>query len=199
MSRTSIFALIAALTLLAVNCRSRGPQIKAPRENLPATEFHHEPAKVIPWFYGNKSSRGLDRQADAAFFDQVGGGVGLLVNSRLDSQWDGHKFFYYYLDFDISPQFNPGKTYPGDKQWIFSSYPGIMFRTYTPFYLKMHFGFGMNLRYNQQYYDRWGVYGMMGAELWGFTSTVVFIGHPGQLNWETEYRAGYMWAPVEWK
>ncbi|HMV36833.1 MAG TPA: hypothetical protein PKM44_13320 [Turneriella sp.] len=199
MKRTSIFALIAALSLLAANCRSRGPQIKAPRENLPATEFHHEPAKVIPWFYGNKSSRGLDRQADAAFFDQVGGGVGLLVNSRLDSQWDGHKFFYYYLDFDFSPQFNPGKTYPGDKQWIFSSYPGIMFRTYTPFYLKMHFGFGMNVRYNQQHYDRWGVYGMMGAELWGFTSTVVFIGHPGQLNWETEYRAGYMWAPVEWK
>ncbi|MFO1525611.1 MAG: hypothetical protein U1F16_06525, partial [Turneriella sp.] len=69
----------------------------------------------------------------------------------------------------------------------------------TPLYLKMHFGFGMNLRYNQQYYDRWGVYGMMGLELWGLTSSVVFIGHPGQQNWETEYRAGYMWAPVEWK
>lgn len=199
MSRTSIFVLSALSALLAAHCRSRGPLIKTPRDDMPATEFHHKPAKVIPWFYGNKSSRGLDRQADAPFFDQVGGGVGLLVNSRLDSQWDGHRFFYYYLDFDVSPQFNPGKTYPGDKQWIFSGYPGIMFRTYTPFYLKMHFGFGMNLRYNQQYYDRWGVYGMMGAELWGFTSTVVFIGHPGQLNWETEYRAGYMWAPVEWK
>lgn len=199
MSKRSIFVLVVVTSLLSTNCRSRGPEIKAPRDNLPATEFHHEPAKLIPWFYINKSSRGLDRQADAPSSDQVGGGAGLLINSRLDSQWDGHKFFYYYLDFDVSPQFNPGKTYPGDKQWIYSSYPGIMFRTYTPFYLKMHFGFGMNLRYNQQYYDRWGVYGMMGAELWGFTSTVVFIGHPGQMNWETEYRVGYMWAPVEWK
>lgn len=199
MSTTSSFAFVAVLALLTANCRSRGPQITPPRGNTPATEFHHEPAKLIPWVYANKSTRGLDRHSDAPFADQVGAGLGLLVNSRLDSQWDGHRFFYYYLDFDVSPQFVPGKTYPGDKQWIFSSYPGILFRTYTPLYLKMHFGFGMNLRYNQQYYDRWGVYGMMGAELWGITSTVIFIGHPGQANWETEYRAGYMWAPVEWK
>lgn len=199
MKKLSTYTLLLFALAFVANCRSRGPQIKAPRENLPATEFHHEPAKVIPWFYANKSSRGLDRQSDASFFNQVGGGMGVLVNSRLDSQWDGHRFFYYYLDFDISPQYNPGKTYPGDKQWIFSSYPGVMFRTYTPFYFKMHFGFGMNLRYNQQYYDRWGVYGMMGAEIWGITSSIIFIGHPGQANWETEYRAGYMWAPVEWK
>jgi hypothetical protein len=178
--------------LLAAHCRSRGPQIKAPRPQTPATEFHHEPAKIIPWFFANKSSRGLDRQSDATFFNQVGGGVGVLVNSRLDSQWDGHKFFYYYIDFEASPQYNPGATYPGDKQWIYSSYPGVLFRTFTPFYMKMHFGLGVNLRYNQRTYDRWGVYGQIGAELWGLTSTVIFIGHPGQLNW-------YMWAPVEWK
>lgn len=181
-----------------MNCRSRGPVIKTPRENLPTTEFHHEPAKFIPWIFGNKSSRGLDRQSDASFLNQVGGGLGLLVNSQIDSQWNGHKFFYYYIDFDASPQYVPGGAYPGTKQWTFSSYPGILFRTYTPFYFKMHFGAGVNLRYNQQFYDRWGVYGQMGVELWGLTSSVIFIGHPGQLNWETEYRAGYMWAPVGW-
>lgn len=199
MKRMQQILFFSLVLLLVANCRSRGPQIKAPRENSPTTEFHHEPAKVIPWFFGNKSSRGLDRQSDAGFFDQVGGGAGLLVNSKLDRQWNGHEFFYYYIDFDISPQFNPGAKYPGDKQWIYSSYPGVMFRTYTPLYLKMHIGLGANLRYNQTYFDRWGVYGMMGLELWGFTSSVIFIGHPGQLNWETEYRAGYMWAPVEWK
>jgi len=197
--RTKQLFILLTLASFFVYCRSRGPIAANPRENLPSTEFHHEPAKVIPWFYGNKSSRCLDRQSDVSFFEQAGLGAGLLVNSKLDPQWNGHKFFYYYIDFDISPQYNPGATYPGTKQWIFSSYPGIMFRTYTPLYLKMHFGFGMNLRYNQQYYDRWGVYGMMGLELWGLTSSVVFIGHPGQQNWETEYRAGYMWAPVEWK
>lgn len=193
------YIILVIVTAFAVHCRSRGGQIKAPRENLRTTEFHHEPAKIIPWFYGNKSTRGLDRQGDASLFNQFGGGVGLLVNSKIDEQWNGHKFFYYYMDFDVSPQHNPGKTYPGDKQWIFSSYPGIMFRTYTPLYLKMHLGLGVNLRYNQTYYDRWGVYGMMGAEFFGITGTVIFIGHPGQQNWETEYRAGYMWAPVEWK
>lgn len=193
------FAMLIFSCLVMVHCRSRGPQIKAPRENLPATEYHNEPAKVIPWFYGNKSSRGLDRQSDVSFFDQAGIGAGVLVNSKLDTQWDGHKFFYYYMDFDVSPQYNPGTKYPGEKKWTFSSYPGILFRTYTPFYLKMHIGLGMNVRYNQEYYDRWGVYGMMGLELWGLTSSVIFIGHPGQQNWETEYRAGYMWAPVEWR
>lgn len=199
MKSRSIYIFLFCLIPLLAYCRSRGPMVKQPRPGTAATEFHHEPAKVIPWFYANKSSRGLDRQSDASFFNQIGGGAGILINSKLDEQWIGHKFFYYYMDFDISPQYNPGKVYPGDKQWIFSSYPGILFRTYTPLYFKMHFGFGVNLRYNQQYYDRWGVYGSIGAELWGITSTVVFIGHPGQLNWETEYRAGYMWAPVEWK
>jgi hypothetical protein len=199
MSRLRIYILLFVAVAFAANCRSRGPQLKTPRENMRSTEFHHEPAKVIPWFYANKSSRGIDRQGDVGFFNQVGGGVGVLVNSKLDEQWIGHKLFYYYIDFDASPQYNPGKTYPGDKQWIYSSYPGILFRTYTPFYLKMHFGLGVNLRYNQTYYDRWGVYGQMGLELWGLTSSVLFIGHPGQQNWETEFRAGYMWAPVEWK
>lgn len=199
MKKAQSVIFLIALIVCTANCRSRGTIIKPPRENLPTTEFHHEPAKLIPWFYGNKSSRGLDRQSDAPFANQVGGGLGLLINSKLDPQWDGHRFFYYYIDFDISPQFNPGKTYPGDRQWIFSSYPGVLFRTYTPLYFKMHFGFGLNLRYNQQFYDRWGLYGMMGLELYGLTSSVIFIGHPGQANWETEYRLGYMWAPVEWK
>lgn len=193
---SKIFLLLVVVA--ANNCRSRGPQIKAPRENLPTTEFHHEPPKLIPWVFANKSSRGIDRQGDVSFLNQVGGGLGLLVNSQIDAQWNGHKFFYYYIDFDVSPQYVPTGSYPGTKQWTFSSYPGILFRTYTPFYFKMHFGGGMNLRYNQQYFDRWGVYGQIGVELWGLTSSVIFIGHPGQLNWETEYRAGYMWAPVAW-
>lgn len=199
MKKLSTFILPLALALLAANCRSRGPLVQNPREGTPATEFHHEAAKWIPWFYANKSSRGLDRMDDASFFNQVGGGLGILMNSALDTQWSGHKFFYYYLDLDFSPQYNPGKTYPGDKQWILSSYPGVMFRTYTPFFMKMHLGMGANLRFGQHYYDRWGIYGMMGLELWGLTSSVIFIGHPGQANWETEYRAGYMWTPVEWR
>jgi hypothetical protein len=199
MKKKVAYTLFVIAAFAAINCRSRGPQIKAPRENLRPTEFHTEPARFIPWVFFNKSSRGLDRQADASFFSQVGGGLGLLMNSKLDNQWDGHKFFYYYMDIDISRQHIPVGTYPGDTQWTISSYPGVLFRTYTPFYLKMHIGLGMNLRYNQQYYDRWGVYGQMGLELWGLTSSVIFIGHPGQANWETEYRAGYMWAPTEWR
>jgi len=197
MKKLILIILFAAAALVA-NCRSSGPVIQQPREDTRTTEFHREPAKVIPWVFFNKNSRGLDRQADAPFLNQVGGGAGVLINSGLDKQWNGHKFFYYFLDFDISHQYNPGKTYPGDQQWIFSSYPGILFRTYLPFYLKMHFGFGANLRFNQSYYDKWGVYGQIGAELFGLTATTIFIGHPGQLNWETEYRVGYMWTPVEW-
>lgn len=196
--RFAIAFSIVAMAVVGAACRSRGPQVKTPREGMPATEFHHEPAKLIPWFYANKSSRGLDRQADAPFLQQVGGGAGLLINSRLDKQWDGHRFFYYYFDVDASPQYVPGKTYPGDRQWIYSSYPGVMFRTYTPLFFKMHYGFGLNLRFNQRFYDRWGIYGLVGLELYGITSSAIFIGHPGQANWETEYRLGYMWAPVEW-
>lgn len=193
------YIFVAVSMLMLANCRSRGPQIKAPREQTGATEFHHEPAKFIPWIYANRSWRGLDGQGDVSILNQLGGGVGALINSGIDAQWNGHKFFYYYMDFDVSPQHVRKSPYPGTKEWTFSSYPGILFRTYTPFYLKMHFGFGVNLRYNQTYYDRWGVYGQMGFELWGLTTSVLFIGHPGQLNWETEYRAGYMFAPLDWR
>ena len=200
-NRFAIGATLAALiTILNFQaCRSRGEPIATTRENTPRTEFHHKPARWIPWFYTNKSTRGLDRASDANFMSQVGGGFGLLLNSSIDPQWNGHKFFYYYIDFDISPQRIPEGAYPGSKQWTYSSYPGIMFRTYTPFFLKLHYGLGVNLRYNQQVYDRWGLYGQMGLELWGITTTAIFIGHPGQANWETEYRLGYMWAPVEWR
>ncbi|HRP68083.1 MAG TPA: hypothetical protein PLY93_00930 [Turneriella sp.] len=193
------YILLFLAASFTANCRSSGSTIKEPRAGMPTTEFHRKPAKWIPWFYANKSSRGIDRAGDVSFFNQVGAGLGVLVNSKLDDQWDGHKFFYYYLDLDFSPQYTPVGPYPGTKEWTISSYPGVLFRTYLPFYLKMHFGFGVNLRYNQLFYDRWGLYGSMGVELFGLTSTVVFIGHPGQPNWETEYRMGYMWVPVEWK
>ncbi|MBV6492730.1 MAG: hypothetical protein LDLANPLL_00727 [Turneriella sp.] len=199
MRKLYYYILLLCVIVFAAHCRSSGPTIKQPRSGMPATEFNREPAKLIPWLYANKSSRGVDRQSDVGFFNQVGGGIGLLYNSKLDDQWDGHKFFYYYLDVDFSPQYIPVGAYPGTKEWTISSYPGVLFRTYTPLYFKMHFGMGLNLRYNQLYYDRWGVYGLMGLELFGLTSTVIFIGHPGQVNWETEYRLGYMWAPVEWK
>jgi len=188
-----------ALAAFAAACQTRGPQIKAPREQTAATEFHHQPAKIIPWVYANRSWRGLDGQADVSIANQIGGGLGVLINSHIDAQWNGHKFFYYYIDFDASPQYVRKTAYPGTKEWTFSSYPGILFRTYTPFYVKMHFGFGVNLRYNQAYYDRWGVYGQMGFELYGITASALFIGHPGQLNWENEYRIGYMFAPVDWR
>lgn len=186
---------IILTVLLAQACRSPNKIMDKPESAIKNTEFHREPATLIPEVYANLNSRGVDRRSDAGYTDSIGFGAGLLVNSAISPQWNGHKFFYYYVDLDVSSE-RQGPSYPGDTNWVLSTYPGMYVRTYTPFWMKLHYGAGLNLRLTETRYDKWGVYGRMGLELYGFHASVIFIGHPGQSNWETEYRGGWMYAPI---
>lgn len=187
------FAII--MLSLVQECRSPNKIMDKPERAIKNTEFHREPATFIPEVYANLNSRGVDRRRDAGYTESIGFGAGLYINSALSPQWNGHKFFYYYMDIDASPE-RTGGAYPGDTKWVLSTYPGMYFRTYTPIWLKLHYGGGLNLRLTETKYDKWGVYGRMGVELYGFNASVIFIGHPGQSNWETEYRGGWMYAPI---
>ncbi|MCB1199391.1 MAG: hypothetical protein KDK41_02000 [Leptospiraceae bacterium] len=191
----SIFLLTAVILAFVLQCRSPGKVVERPSFGK-TTEFHREPAKFIPYFYVNNVNRGIDRPGDVGFFSKMGGGAGLLINQPLSWQWIGHKFLYYYMDVDFSPEY-AGGVYPGDKAWSVSSYPGLLMRTYTPFWMKLHYGAGLNIRLANTQYDRWGIYAKMGVEFYNITSSVVFIGHPGQSNWEREFRFGYLYAPID--
>ena len=96
MHKTLFVAFFIIVSL--INCRKRGELVRTPRAETKATEFHYQPAKFIPWFYGNLNSRGVDRSNDVSDFSRVGGGLGLLFHSQLNEQWIGHRFFYYYID-----------------------------------------------------------------------------------------------------
>lgn len=194
----SKFALIILSSLIGfafTNCRSPGRVVERPRHGK-TTEFHREPAKYLPYIYMNHGSRGVDRNKDVSYFSRAGMGLGLWINQPLGWEWVGHKFLYYYVDLDLSPE-RAGGVYPGKKTYTLSTYPGIMLRTYTPFFLKMHYGGGVNLRLYNTSYDRWGIYGKMGLEFFGLTASVIAIGHPGQSNWEREVRFGYIYAPID--
>lgn len=187
--------------MVSFECRSPGKLKKRPKLGK-KTEFHHEPPLLIPQIFMSHNTRGLDygqgfSQGTVSRFDTIGGGLGLFVNTSMGDQWVGHKLFYYYIDLDIAPE-HGGRDYPGDKRWIFSTYPGVYMRSYLPFWLKIHWGLGLNFRMGATDYDRWGIYTQIGLELFNFTASTIFVGHPGQSNIETEYRFGYVWAPFHW-
>ena len=64
-------------------------------------------------------------------------------------------------------------------------------------FLKAHYGLGIDLRLTETKFDRWGMYGVFGLELFGLTFSTKIIGHPGQPNFEQEYRYGFMAYPVD--
>lgn len=193
MKRVSYIILIL-LALLSGFCRSPERVIDQPVKGRP-TEFHREPAKYIPIAYLNFNNRGVDRRRDVSLASSMGGGLGMFIHQPMSWMWTGHKFLYYYVDIDFSPE-RYGGVYPYDKHWVVSTYPGVYIRTYMPAFFKVHYGGGVNLRLSNTIFDRWGMYGQVGLEFYGLTSSILFIGHPGQGNWEQEYRVGYLHAPI---
>lgn len=186
-----LFLFVAAAAVS--QCRSPNKKIKDPVAGRP-TEFHREPAKLIPIGYFSINDRGVDNREDVSYFSSMGFGLGLFINQPTSKQWLGHKFLYYYIDIEGSPE-HYGDPYPGEKNWVFATSPGVYMRTYLPLWVKLHYGVGLNMRFGSNY-DRWGMYGQMGVEWYGFTASTVVIGYPGQPNWDTEYRFGYMYAPI---
>ena len=181
--------IIILISLVFFSSCARKPIIKStPRGN--ATEFHKEPNKYIPLIFGSYSSRGLDKVSEGRFIDSLGGGIGVFIFSQMSSQWIGHKNLYYYIDIETTPEYF-GSPYPGKVYYTGSVNPGIFIRSYLPFLFKIYYGAGINLRGVNVHYDRWGIYGMVGLELCGISGSTTFIGHPGQSNWEQEYRLGF--------
>lgn len=185
-----VLIFLPFLLMLASACRGQRPVVKKPAHGK-VTEFHREPSKFIVQLMADYNYRGINRQGDRALVDGLGGGVGLFIHQPMRWQWIGHKSLYYYVDVTGSPEF-AGNPYPGQKRYIVSTYPGIYMRSYLPFFFKVFYGTGINLRLGRTNYDQWGIYGRAGVELCGFTTSFLAIGHPGQPNWETEYRFGYM-------
>lgn len=178
-------------------CRTPGKVVEYPKHGGP-TEFHREPAKLIPMGYLNINNRGVDERSHIPWYRSLGFGLGLFIHQDMSWIWRGHKFLYYYFDLDYSQEVKPGGVYPYEKNGVLSTYPGLYIRTYLPWIFKIHYGAGLNLRLTNTPYDRWGLYGQAGLELYGFTISTIVIGHPGQSNWEKEYRMGYMYAPIRW-
>ena len=195
--------IILLLVLVVFACQSRR-LVKQPKLGK-VTEFHREQNKVMPYLFATYNTRGQDHNR-ASLQNSVGGGLGLFIRSKMSDQWLGHKSFYYYIDFEASPE-HWGQPSSGNRQWVFSTYPGFYMRTYLPLKLKMFMGVGINLRmgainHNNLrmgaiHYDRWGPYIHWGAELFGISASTIFIVHPGQANIEMEYRAGYMFYPLD--
>ncbi len=186
--------LILLLVFLMAQCQSNKNVVKQPVMGEP-TEFHREPAKFIPIVYGNYSNRGLDDPDDVAFVDHLGMGFGTLINVSMGQQWTGHKFLYYYLDMETDTEYY-GYPNPGDKNYAMAFNPGIYMRSHLPFWLKVRYGTGLHLRFYNTDYDRWGIYGEFGLELYNITYSVVFTGYPGQGDVDTRYRLGYIFAPI---
>lgn len=191
---SDIILLFLLVVFIATGCRSSNEVVKRPDIGGP-TEFHREPVFLIPELYMSFNDRGVDRSEDVDWHDTIGFGAGLYINQPMSSQWMGHKFMYYYVDFEASSELI-GPGYPGEKNWVFSTYPGVMFRSYLPLLFKVHYGLGLNIRAGSTPYGHTGVYGKMGLEFYGLTASTIFIGHPGQSAWETEYRVGWMYAPI---
>ena len=186
--------IIVLLFVLVVFACQSGPRLVKQPKLGKATEFHREQNKIMPYFFGTYNTRGQDHNR-MSLQNSVGGGLGLFINSKMSDQWLGHKSFYYYIDFETSPEYW-GQPSSGNKQWVFSTYPGFYMRTYVPLKLKMFMGVGINLRMGAINYDRWGPYINWGVELFGISASTIFIAHPGQANIETEYRVGYMYYPL---
>lgn len=189
----SVTNCIFSLFLIAfanLNCKGQEPVIKSPGHGH-VTEFHRAPKPWMAQIYMNYGYRGINRESERSFLNSIGGGLGVFIHMPMSPQWIGHKSLYYYMDFDVSPEYS-GNPYPGSKDYVYSGYPGIYIRQYLPFLFKLYYGGGVALRYSQTAYDRWGMYGQIGVELCGLTSSIIVIGHPGQNNWESEYRFGYM-------
>lgn len=188
--------IILLLAFVVFACQSRR-LVKQPKLGK-ATEFHREQNKIMPYFFGTYNTRGQENNR-VSLQNSVGGGLGLFIRSKMSDQWLGHKSFYYYIDFEASPEYwgQPSSgNIIGNKQWVFSTYPGFYIRTYLPLKLKMFMGVGINLRMGAINYDRWGPYIHWGVELFGISASTIFIAHPGQANIETEYRVGYMYYPL---
>ncbi|MDW8307202.1 MAG: hypothetical protein RML34_09090 [Leptospiraceae bacterium] len=182
--------------ILVLACRSPQPVVEQPKHGGP-TEFHRQPVKYIPIAYLNFNSRGVDDRDHVPWYRSMGFGLGLFIHQEMSWMWTGHKFLYYYIDIDYSREMSGG-VYPYRSRGVLSTYPGLYIRTYLPWLFKIHYGGGMLLRLTHTSYDRWGLYGQVGLEFFGFTWSTLFLAHPGQSNWEREYRIGYMYAPIRW-
>ena len=188
--------LLLLLFSFFLQCGSRGPLVKEPAYGQP-TEFHHKPKKTIPYLYVSSNQRGAEKRSQINQLDTLGFGVGGFFNEPMNAVWYGHKFMYFYFDLEVAPENQLKTDGTWEKSYLLGTSPGIYWRSYLPVFLKAHYGLGIDLRLTETKFDRWGMYGVFGLELFGLTFSTKIIGHPGQPNFEQEYRYGFMAYPVD--